>query len=87
MNRVLAWSGVAVSTVLVVAFAAMFQVGSCADAAPGAGESVCTTGPAIGVPALWTVVVLGVVVVLVAVWRAVVAFRSADRTADRSGER
>ncbi len=83
MNRVLTWSGVAVSTVLVVAFAAMFQVGTCADAAPGTGESVCTSGPAIGVPALWAVVVIGTVVVLFAVWRAVVAFRSSGRSGQR----
>jgi hypothetical protein len=83
VNRALAWSGVAVSAVLVVAFAAMFQVSSCADAALGEGESVCTTGPAVGVPALWAVVVIGAVVVLVAVWRAVVAIRVAGRPGER----
>lgn len=79
MNRVVAWTAVAIISTLIVVFFAMYQVGSCADAAPGQGESVCTSGPAIGVPGLWVVSIIGAVVVAVAVWRIVRAWRVLSR--------
>ncbi|GAA3342745.1 hypothetical protein GCM10017714_32420 [Curtobacterium pusillum] len=69
MNRVAAWYAVTVVTIVIVLFCALYQVGSCADAARGDGESVCTSGPAVGVPALWSIVVVGASVVAVAIWQ------------------
>ena len=79
MHRVTAWSTVAVVTAVVVAFVALLRMDSCADAALGEGESVCTSGPAVGVPLLWWIVVVGTAVVAVAIWNAVRAFRAASR--------
>lgn len=79
MNRLAAWTAVAVISTLIVVFFAMYQVSICADAAPGHGESVCTSGPAIGVPGLWVVSIIGAVVVAVAVWQIVRAWRALPR--------
>ena len=79
MHRVAAWSTVAVVTAVVVVFVALLRMDSCADAALGEGESVCTSGPAVGVPLLWWIVVVGTAVVTVAIWNAVRAFRAASR--------
>lgn len=79
MNRLAAWAALAVISTLIVIFFAIYQVSSCADAAPGHGESVCTSGPAIGVPGLWVVSIIGAVVVAVAVWQIVRAWRALPR--------
>lgn len=79
VNRMAAWSAVAIISTLIVVFFAIYRVGSCADAAPGHGESVCTSGPAIGVPGLWIVSTIGAVVVAVAVWQIVRARRALSR--------
>lgn len=79
MHRGIAWSTVAVVTLIVVVFSALLRVSSCADAAAGEGESVCNSGPAVGVPLLWGIVLVGAVVVAVAIWNAVRAFRAESR--------
>ena len=71
MDRVIAWSTVAVLTIVVVLFFGLVQVTSCADAAPGQGESVCTTGPMGGAAVFWSVVIVGTAVVAASIWRIV----------------
>lgn len=74
-DRVVAWSTVAVISIVIVGIFFLFQVSGCADAAPGEGESTCTSGPAIGVPGLWTVAVIGAAVVVTSVWQILRALR------------
>lgn len=70
------WIAVAVATALVVFFfAVVFQSTTCFDAAPGEGESYCTTGPAIGVPAVWGFTIVGGVIIVFSVIRAVLIGR------------
>ncbi|WP_157510038.1 hypothetical protein [Frondihabitans sp. Leaf304] len=80
MSRVVGWISAAVLAALVtVFFAFVLQGGSCLDAAPGEGESSCTTGPAIGATAALVVGVVGSFVVILATARAIVLGRRLRR--------
>lgn len=82
MSRVVGWISAAVLAALVtVFFAFVLKGGSCLDAAPGEGESSCTTGPAIGATAALVVGIVGSVVVILASARAVVLGRRLRRAA------
>lgn len=52
---------VVVTCLIVPLLAFSVWSGQCFDAAPGAGASSCTSGPAIGWPAAWLLVVIGAV--------------------------
>jgi len=71
VDRVVAWSTVVVLTIVVVLFFVSVQVTSCADAAPGQGESRCATGPMGGMAVFWSVVIVGAAVVATSIWRIV----------------
>lgn len=79
VDRVVAWSTVAVVTTVTALFLTLVQSTSCVDAATGEGVSSCSTGPVIGVAGAWIVCSVAAVVVAASIWRIVRARRSAGR--------
>ncbi|AIV39816.1 MULTISPECIES: hypothetical protein [unclassified Curtobacterium] len=67
MDRAIAWVVLALVTAVPALFLAVTRVSSCADAAPGAGTSRCTSGPVLGVTGSWIAGVVATVIVVIAV--------------------
>ncbi|MGN8050859.1 hypothetical protein ACTJKO_14345 [Curtobacterium sp. 22159] len=82
MDRVVAWSTVAVVTTVTALFLTLVQSTSCVDAATGESVSSCSTEPVIGVAGAWIVCSVAAVVVAVSIWRIGRARRSAGRGTD-----
>jgi hypothetical protein len=82
VDRVIAWSTVAVVATVTVLFLTLIQVTSCADAAPGEGTSSCTTEPMLGVAGSWIAGCAGAAVVALSIWQIVRAVRSAEQDED-----
>ncbi len=76
MDRAIAWIVLAVVTAVPAVLLAVTQVTSCADAAPGAGSSRCTSGPVLGLTGSWVAGAVAAAVVVVAVVQVVRATRS-----------
>ncbi|MFJ6172485.1 hypothetical protein [Curtobacterium sp. NPDC092190] len=76
MDRAIAWVVLALVTAVPALLLAVTRVSSCADAAPGAGTSRCTSGPVLGVTGSWSAGAVAVVVVAIAVVQVVRAVRS-----------
>lgn len=76
MDRAIAWIVLAVVTAVPAVLLDVTQVTSCADAAPGAGSSRCTSGPVLGVTGSWVAGAVAAAVVVVAVVQVVRATRS-----------
>jgi hypothetical protein len=81
--KVFGWIAVAVTTAFIVFCAIVFQTSSGFDAAPGEGGSYCTTGPTIGVRAVWIVTIVGGVIIVFSVIRAVLIGRRRPAPQDR----
>jgi hypothetical protein len=81
LTRLFGWLGAAVAAALVVLFFVfVFQGGSCSDAAPGQGDSVCTSGgPAVGAAAAWGITIVGGIVIIFSVTRAVLIGRRRNK--------
>lgn len=82
MDRVIAWSNVAVVVTVTVLFLALIQVSSCADAAEGEGTSFCTTEPMLGVAGSWIAGFAGAGVVAFSIWQIVRVTRSPEQDED-----
>jgi len=82
VDRVIAWSNVAVVVTVTVLFLALIQVSSCADAAEGEGTSFCTTEPMLGVAGSWIAGFAGAGVVAFSIWQIVRVTRSPEQDED-----
>jgi hypothetical protein len=82
MDRVIAWSTVAVVAIVTVLFLTLLQVSICADAAEGEGTSFCRTEPMIGVAGSWLGRLAGAGVAAFSIWQIVRATRSAEQDED-----
>jgi len=82
VDRAIAWVVLALVTAVPALFLAVTRVSSCADAAPGAGASRCTSGPVLGVAGSWAAGAVAVVVVAIAVVQVVRAVRSGRAATD-----
>lgn len=72
------WALLLVVAVLLPLCAFSAWSGQCFDAAEGAGESFCTSGPSVGWPAAWLLTAVGAVAFVVAAIRLVRIARLED---------
>jgi hypothetical protein len=78
VDRLIAWTTVAVVATVTALFLVLVQVTRCADAALGEGASPCTTAPMLGVAGSWIAGVAGAGVVAFSIWQVLRAWRSAQ---------
>lgn len=72
-RRRVSWGWIVFVVVLgvIVLFVTGFGVGECRDASPGSGaESVCTSGPAIGVAGVWVAWIAYALLAAYGLWQA-----------------